>query len=79
MLLRLCHLPGCQDCLHATWPANAPAPFVQGYAFCEYLDVGVTDAVIQALNGKPIGNKFLTGVASALACWLPLLLSSLVR
>lgn len=33
----------------------------QGYAFCEYLDVSVTDAVIQALNGKPIGNKFLTG------------------
>ena len=41
-------------------PLLAPLP-LQGYAFCEYLDVGMTDAVIQALNGKPIGNKFLTG------------------
>ncbi len=33
---------------------------VQGYAFCEYQDIGLTDYVIQNLNGKQIGNKFLT-------------------
>lgn len=38
----------------------------KGYAFCEYIDVNVTDAVIQSLNGKPVGNKFLT-VKRALA------------
>ena len=32
----------------------------QGYAFCEYSDMGATDFVIQSLNGKPVGNKFLT-------------------
>lgn len=32
----------------------------KGYAFCEYMDVGNTDHVIQALHGKPVGNKFLT-------------------
>ena len=32
----------------------------QGYAFCEYADLGATDFVIQSLNGKPVGNKFLT-------------------
>ncbi len=36
-------------------------PFaVQGYAFCEFQEVGLTDYVIQNLNGKQIGNKFLT-------------------
>jgi len=33
---------------------------VQGYAFCEYSDMGATDFVVQSLNGKPVGNKFLT-------------------
>ena len=33
----------------------------RGYAFCEFADVTVTDAAIQNLNGKPIGNKYLTG------------------
>ncbi|KAK9901213.1 hypothetical protein WJX75_000532 [Coccomyxa subellipsoidea] len=32
----------------------------KGYAFCEYQDIGLTDYVIQNLNGKQIGNKFLT-------------------
>ena len=39
---------------------------VQGYAFCEYADTALTNYVIQALNGKPVGNKFLT-VKRALA------------
>ena len=43
------------------WPAT-----VQGYAFCEYADTALTNYVIQALNGKPVGNKFLT-VKRALA------------
>ena len=43
------------------WPA-----IVQGYAFCEYADTALTNYVIQALNGKPVGNKFLT-VKRALA------------
>lgn len=34
----------------------------KGYAFCEFSDVVSTDAIIQALHGKPIGNKFLTGM-----------------
>lgn len=38
----------------------------QGYAFCEYADTALTNYVIQALNGKPVGNKFLT-VKRALA------------
>jgi hypothetical protein len=38
-----------------------PPPLAQGYAFCEFVNVGATDSTIQALNGKPIGNKFLTG------------------
>eukprot|EP00887_Chlorella_sp_A99_P000027 scaffold16.g27.t1 len=38
----------------------------KGYAFCEYSDIGVTDMVIGQLNGKAIGNKFLT-VKRALA------------
>ena len=33
---------------------------VQGYAFCEFQEIGLTDYVIQNLNGKQIGNKFLT-------------------
>ena len=33
---------------------------LQGYAFCEFGEVSVTDCVIQNLNGKPIGTKFLT-------------------
>jgi RNA recognition motif-containing protein len=33
---------------------------LQGYAFCEFQDIGLTDYVIQNLNGKQIGNKFLT-------------------
>ncbi len=32
----------------------------KGYAFCEYGDTNCTDYVIQNLNGKPIGTKFLT-------------------
>lgn len=32
----------------------------KGYAFCEYADVSVTPTVIAALNGTPVGNKFLT-------------------
>ena len=36
---------------------------LQGYAFCEFEDPHVTDIVIQALHGKPVGNKFLTGAA----------------
>ena len=39
-----------------TW-AWLPA---QGYAFCEFQDISLTDYVIQNLNGKQIGNKFLT-------------------
>lgn len=38
----------------------------KGYAFCEYNDINLTDYVIQSLNGKPVGNKFLT-VKRALA------------
>ena len=33
---------------------------MQGYAFCEFQEIGLTDYVIQNLNGKQIGNKFLT-------------------
>lgn len=32
----------------------------KGYAFCEFVDIHITDSVIHALNGKPVGNKFLT-------------------
>ncbi|KAK9830796.1 hypothetical protein WJX74_007599 [Apatococcus lobatus] len=32
----------------------------KGYAFCEFSDINVTDCVIQNLNGKPTGTKFLT-------------------
>lgn len=38
----------------------------KGYAFAELQDVGLTDSLVQNLNGKPIGNKFLT-VKRALA------------
>ncbi|PSC72366.1 splicing factor U2AF 50 kDa subunit [Micractinium conductrix] len=38
----------------------------KGYAFAEYLDVHITDIVIQNLNGKPCNTKFLT-VKRALA------------
>ncbi len=34
--------------------------WAQGYAFCELADVGKTDFVITNLNGKQVGNKFLT-------------------
>ena len=37
-----------------------PYMFLQGYAFCEFQEIGLTDYVIQNLNGKQIGNKFLT-------------------
>lgn len=43
-----------------------PAP-LQGYAFAEYLDVHITDIVIQNLNGKPCNTKFLTGQCSCRA------------
>jgi splicing factor U2AF 65 kDa subunit len=33
----------------------------KGYAFCELADVAATDAIIQSIHGKPVGNKFLTG------------------
>lgn len=33
---------------------------LQGYAFSELMDTERTDYVVQNLNGKPIGNKFLT-------------------
>ncbi|KAL6768764.1 hypothetical protein ACKKBF_B16105 [Auxenochlorella protothecoides x Auxenochlorella symbiontica] len=32
----------------------------KGYAFCEFVDTSVTDVVIQALNGRAVGTKFLT-------------------
>lgn len=32
----------------------------QGYAFCELADINNTEYVIQNLNGKQVGNKFLT-------------------
>lgn len=32
----------------------------RGYAFCEFIDVAITDNVITALHGKPVGNKYLT-------------------
>lgn len=35
-------------------------PPSQGYAFCEYVDNTLTEYVIQSLNGKPVGSKFLT-------------------
>lgn len=38
----------------------------QGYCFCEFADTALTNYVIQALNGKPVGTKFLT-VKRALA------------
>lgn len=38
----------------------------KGYAFAEFLDIHVTDIVIQNLNGKPCNTKFLT-VKRALA------------
>lgn len=38
----------------------------KGYAFAEFLDLHVTDVVIQNLNGKPCHTKFLT-VKRALA------------
>jgi hypothetical protein len=47
-----------------THPCIAAAPrllLLQGYAFAEFLDVHVTDIVIQNLNGKPCNTKFLTG------------------
>jgi hypothetical protein len=37
----------------------------QGYAFAEFLDIHVTDIVIQNLNGKPCNTKFLTGASGA--------------
>ena len=36
------------------------ACMAQGYAFCEFQDISLTDYAIQNLNGKQIGNKFLT-------------------
>ena len=33
---------------------------IQGYAFCELADVNNTEYIIQNLNGKQVGNKFLT-------------------
>ncbi len=48
-------------------PPNRPGPTSvnpvppQGYAFAEFMDVHVTDIVIQNLNGKPCNTKFLTG------------------
>jgi len=38
----------------------------KGYCFCEFADTALTNYVIQALNGKPVGTKFLT-VKRALA------------
>ena len=32
----------------------------RGYAFCEFLDVNVTESAIQSLHGKPVGNKYMT-------------------
>lgn len=48
----------------------------QGYAFCEYVDNTLTEYVIQSLNGKPVGSKFLTvkralGPTGALTSPLP--------
>ena len=34
---------------------------MQGYAFCEFLSIATADSTIQSLNGKAVGNKFLTG------------------
>lgn len=42
-------------------PPPCPPPPQQGYAFAEFMDVHVTDIVIQNLNGKPCNTKFLTG------------------
>ncbi|KAL4853943.1 Splicing factor U2af large subunit A [Chlorella vulgaris] len=39
----------------------------KGYAFAEFLDLHVTDVVIQNLNGKPCHTKFLTGAAPEVA------------
>ena len=38
----------------------------RGYAFCEFNDVTLTDAVIRSLHGKAVGNKYMT-VKRALA------------
>ena len=32
----------------------------QGFAFCKYFDAGITDYVIQSLNGELVGKKLLT-------------------
>ena len=63
--------PSCPDpaltspnpALHISFQVSylLPACRLQGYAFCEYSDVSVTDVVIGQLNSKAIGNKFLTG------------------
>ena len=45
---------------------HPPAPPSQGYAFAEYADVAATDAAVSALNGRPVGTKFMT-VKRALA------------
>ena len=32
---------------------------LQGYAFCEYVDVTITDQAIAGLNGMQLGDKKL--------------------
>ncbi|CAF0795956.1 unnamed protein product [Didymodactylos carnosus] len=38
---------------------DAATGLSKGYAFCEYVDAGVTDAAIQGLNGMQLGDKKL--------------------
>eukprot|EP00891_Asterochloris_glomerata_P006026 jgi/Astpho2/6026/e_gw1.00084.73.1_t len=38
----------------------------KGYAFCEYVDTGLTNLVIEQLNLKPVGSKVLTVKRSVL-------------
>jgi len=38
---------------------DAATGLSKGYAFCEYVDPGVTDAAIQGLNGMQLGDKKL--------------------
>merc|ERR1719510_449813 len=55
---------------------DATTGLSKGYAFCEYLDSGITDDAIAGLNGMQLGDKKLLVQRASVGCKNPVTLST---
>jgi len=55
---------------------DATTGLSKGYAFCEYLDAGITDDAIAGLNGMQLGDKKLLVQRASVGCKNPVTLST---